>query len=79
MLGYPQGTCADVIRIYRHKHAIPQYTLSTDARLSTIDTLQQQHLGLYIAGNLRDGIGMGDRIKQAIDVAEAIASTKNKA
>lgn len=79
MLGYPQGTYADVIRIYRHKYAIPQYTLSTDARLSTIETLQQQHLGLYIAGNLRDGIGMGDRIKQAIDVAEAIASTKDKA
>lgn len=75
MLGYPKGTSADVIRIYRHKHAIPQYTLSTDARLSTIDALQYKYKGLHIAGNLKDGIGMGDRIKQAVDVAEKVSQS----
>lgn len=73
MLKFPKDKAADVIRIYRHQHAIPQYKLSTDARLAAINKLQQQYPGLHIAGNLRDGIGMADRIKQAIDVAEAIA------
>jgi oxygen-dependent protoporphyrinogen oxidase len=34
--------------------------------------LQHKYPGLVIAGNLRDGIGMGDRIKQAYDVAASM-------
>ena len=74
MLGYPEGTRADVIRIYRHSHAIPQYMPETDARLHAIDTIEQAHPGLHIIGNLKDGIGMGDRIKQAVDMADRISS-----
>ena len=73
MLGYPKGTRADVIRIYRHSHAIPQYMPETDARLRTIDAVELAHPGLHIIGNLKDGIGMGDRIKQAVDMAEKIS------
>ena len=73
MLGYPKGTRADVIRIYRHSHAIPQYMPEMDARLRTIDVVELAYPGLHIIGNLKDGIGMGDRIKQAADMAEKIS------
>ena len=72
MLGYPKGTQADAIRIYRHSHAIPQYMTETDSRLRAIDTVEHTYPGLHIIGNLKDGIGMGDRIKQAVDLAERI-------
>ena len=45
---------------------------NTDDRLTAIDTVQAQYPTLHIAGNIKDGIGMGDRIKQAVDVANAI-------
>lgn len=72
MLHYPLGKKADEIRIFRHEKAIPQYEVTTDARLRAIDQLKMQYPTLTVAGNLRDGIGMGDRIKQAYDVAEHI-------
>lgn len=72
MLRYPLGKKADEIRIFRHEKAIPQYEVTTDARLRAIDQLKRQYPTLTIAGNLRDGIGMGDRIKQAYDVAAQI-------
>lgn len=73
MLKYPDSLEADAIRIFRHEHAIPQYEASSDARFAAIDRLQKQYPTLRIAGNLRDGIGMGDRIKQGCDEAEYLA------
>ncbi|WP_074550378.1 protoporphyrinogen oxidase [Segatella bryantii] len=72
MLKYPKNKKADVIRIFRHKQAIPQYSTSTDKRLRAIISTQESYPGLTIAGNLRDGIGIGDRIKQAFDVSKNI-------
>ncbi|WP_018463947.1 protoporphyrinogen oxidase [Segatella paludivivens] len=72
MMKYPAKTQPDEIEIYRHDKAIPQYESSTGARLKSIDLLQQKYPGLVIAGNLRDGIGMGDRIKQAYDIAASM-------
>jgi oxygen-dependent protoporphyrinogen oxidase len=34
--------------------------------------VQEKYPGLIIAGNLRDGIGMADRIKQATLIAKEI-------
>src|SRR5574344_1446726 len=72
MMKYPANTQPDEIAIYRHARAIPQYESSTGARLRSIDLLQHKYPGLVIAGNLKDGIGMGDRIKQAYDVAASM-------
>ncbi len=72
MLKFPAGKRADVVRIFRHKHAIPQYMEGTDERLATIESVENRYPTLHIAGNIKDGIGMGDRIKQAVDVAVAI-------
>lgn len=69
MLKYPVGTHPDALRIFRHKRAIPQYEAGTDRRLAAVDRLRELYPSLTIAGNLRDGIGIGDRIRQGFDVA----------
>jgi len=69
MLHYPQGTHADKLHIFRHQRAIPQYEADTELRLQTIDQLQTQYKGLILAGGIRDGIGLADRIKQATELA----------
>ena len=58
-----------MIRIFRHEHAIPQYGVDSGARFEAVDRLQQQYPGLILAGNLRDGIGMGNRIHQGAEIA----------
>ena len=56
--------------VFRHKYAIPQYEKSSGKRFETIHKIEAENNGLIIAGNLRDGIGMADRIKQAFTIAE---------
>ncbi|MEG2592901.1 MAG: FAD-dependent oxidoreductase, partial [Bacteroides sp.] len=69
MLNYPTDVTPDLIRIFRHERAIPQYDCSSADRLTTIDVLQKQYPGLVLAGNIKGGIGMADRIKQAVGIA----------
>jgi len=64
----------DLLKITRYDHAIPQYGLSSGERLETIDVLHKKHPGLLIGGNLRNGIGMSDRIKQGRELAVLISS-----
>lgn len=70
------STTPDIIEIHRYAHAIPQYDINTEIRLQAIQQVQQQHPGLYIAGNLRDGIGMADRVKQGTLIAREILHEK---
>lgn len=72
MLKFPKNVNPDLIRIFRHKCAIPQYEISTGERLAAVEKLQKSYAGLTIAGNLRDGIGMAHRIKQGREIAEKI-------
>ena len=69
MLKYPMNVEPDMIRIFRHEHAIPQYGVDSGERFKAVEAIQQQYPGLIIAGNLRDGIGMGNRIQQAATIA----------
>jgi len=62
----------DVFNIYRYKHAIPQYGADCEARFATIEQLEKQYPGLFLGGNLRNGIGMADRILQGKTMAESI-------
>ncbi len=62
----------DLFKIFRHKKAIPQYDISMDNRLYLIGQLEENNSGLFIGGNIRDGIGMSDRIKQAVNIANQI-------
>ena len=63
----------DLISIHRYHAAIPQYGLSSEERYRQIDAIQQNYPGLLLAGNIRDGIGMADRIKQGYTISESIA------
>jgi oxygen-dependent protoporphyrinogen oxidase len=72
MLKFPKNINPDLIRIFRHKNAIPQYEITTGERLDTVEQTEHKYEGLYIAGNLRDGIGMAHRIKQARDIAQKL-------
>lgn len=72
MLKYPADMQPDLLRIFRHEHAIPQYWSDSGERFATIEALQQQYPGLILAGNMRDGIGMGNRIHQGAAIASSI-------
>lgn len=72
MLKFPEEAEPDMIRIFRHEHAIPQYEQSSGARFATIDELQTRYPGLTLAGNIKGGIGMADRIRQATKIANQL-------
>ncbi len=63
----------DMIHIHKHAKAIPQYGVESGLRFDTIERIQENYPGLIIAGNLRGGIGMADRIKQAQEIAETLS------
>ena len=54
----------DLLVINRYQHAIPQYGFESADRLKAINDLETNFPGLVLGGNIRDGIGMADRIKQ---------------
>jgi oxygen-dependent protoporphyrinogen oxidase len=70
MLKYPEAIQPDMIRIFRHERAIPQYGMESGARFDAIRRIEQDYPGLILAGNMRDGIGMGNRIHQAAMIAD---------
>ncbi|MCK4923130.1 MAG: hypothetical protein KAS71_18910 [Bacteroidales bacterium] len=61
----------DLVKIFRYNYAIPQYGLTTGERYAAIDKIESEHLELLIGGNLKEGIGMADRIKQGRELAES--------
>ncbi|MDU1904960.1 MAG: protoporphyrinogen oxidase [Dysgonomonas sp.] len=61
------------MKIFRHPYAIPQYEISSGERFEAVKRIEKANTGLIIAGNLRDGIGIADRIKQAYNIAENIS------
>lgn len=74
LMGVPKFK-PDLFEIIRHKHAIPQYGSESKARFEAADKIQQQFPGLIVGGNLRNGIGMSDRVKQGTELANEIINT----
>ena len=60
----------DLIKIIRHEYAIPQYEADSGERFRLIEEVENQYPGLIIGGNLRNGIGMADRILQGRMLAD---------
>lgn len=54
----------ELFKIIKHQFAIPQYGADSGARFEQVDKLEKMFPGLIFGGNLKDGIGMADRIKQ---------------
>ena len=65
-------TDPDLFRYATHEQAIAQYGADSEERFRAIAALELQHLGLYLGGSIRNGIGLADRIKQAHFMAEDI-------
>jgi oxygen-dependent protoporphyrinogen oxidase len=66
------GAVPDHLEIFRYRYAIPQYEKSTEERLAAVRSIEERYPGLLLAGNIRDGIGMADRVKQGYAVAEQV-------
>lgn len=62
----------DLLVINRYQHAIPQYGMESADRLEAIDDLENNFKGLILGGNIRDGIGMADRMKQGRRLSERV-------
>jgi oxygen-dependent protoporphyrinogen oxidase len=67
----------ELLHIFRYPQAIPQYEASTGERLAAIERVEREHPGLILAGNIRDGIGMSDRVKQGHATAQTILNEKH--
>ncbi len=66
------GFQPELLKIIHHPYAIPQYEADSGERFEAIKKIEQQFPGLVVGGNLRDGIGMADRILQAKNLSEAV-------
>jgi len=62
----------DLLRINRYKHAIAQYDIKSEQRFEAIAEIEKKFKGLILAGSIRDGIGMADRVKQAFGIAQKL-------
>lgn len=67
----------DLLKIIRHEWAIPQYEADSGERFEAVSAIEKQYPGLIIGGNLRNGIGMADRIQQARMLADAVSIDEN--
>ena len=65
-----------MFQIFRYQYAIPQYGIESEQKLNAISGLEKMNSGLILAGNIRDGIGMADRIKQGKTLATQIIEGK---
>ncbi len=63
-------------KVFRYRHAIPQYMADSESRIKAIGRLQENYPGLILAGNIHEGIGMADRVAQAVRIAEAVVDSQ---
>lgn len=64
----------DVVLIHRWQRAIPQYVVGHRALMAGIDRLEAGCPGLFVGGNLRGGISIGDCVTGAAEAARRIAA-----
>ncbi|MFQ5651196.1 MAG: protoporphyrinogen oxidase [bacterium] len=63
----------DVIRIKRWPRAIPQYTVGHETRLQAVAAFERTYPGVFISGNFRSGISVGDCILHSREVAGQVS------
>jgi oxygen-dependent protoporphyrinogen oxidase len=68
----------DLFKIIRHEYAIPQYEADSGERFMAIEEVEKQFPGFLIGGNLRNGIGMADRILQGRMLANKVLAADYK-
>ncbi|MBE9487271.1 MAG: hypothetical protein IMY82_08920 [Chloroflexi bacterium] len=69
----------DFVRIFRHRHAIPQYTRGHGERLLAIEDSLADQPELLLTGNAFFGIGLNDCVNASNQTAEkVIAQLRNR-
>lgn len=63
----------DLFELNYYNQAIAQYGADSEARLASISQIEKENSGLFLAGSMRDGVGIADRVKQAKEIAALIA------
>lgn len=64
----------ELVRVYRHPRAIPQYTLGHLARLRAMRDRLERLPGLLLHGNGYRGVALNDSLRLAGEIAEAAIS-----
>ena len=68
----------DIVKIKRWERAIPQYALGHQQRIDAIEQLEKNNPGLFLSGNYRGGISVGDCILQSEVVANLVIESVKK-
>lgn len=63
----------DMIHVKHYNKAIAQYGADSKARLEAINRIESNYKGLILAGSIRDGVGIADRVKQAKTIADRLS------
>ncbi len=64
----------DLVRIWRHREAIPQYALGHAHKVAAADADLARHRGLYLIGQTLRGVGLNDCIAAAAAVTRQVAA-----
>ncbi|MEO5358250.1 MAG: protoporphyrinogen oxidase [Nitrospirae bacterium YQR-1] len=67
----------ELVKIYRHEKAIPQYNVGHAAILARITESLKKHEGLYLHGNSYKGIGVNDCIEGSFKLSTEILNSMN--
>lgn len=78
LLKIPSSLSPSMVHLSFFSKAIPQYGSDSPERLKAIAQLEHANRGLFLAGGIRDGIGMAHRIKQGSDIALAIMEQERR-
>jgi oxygen-dependent protoporphyrinogen oxidase len=62
------------LKVIRHAHALPQYTLGHNDRLAALDAAERRLPGLFFAGNAYRGLGIPDCVRNAGPLADRIVA-----
>jgi len=62
----------DLFHIERYNRAIAQYGKESLERIKTIHYLEEKYQGFTLAGSVIDGVGIADRVQQAVTIAKKI-------
>lgn len=62
------------VRIFRHKHAIPQYNLGHGKLLEAVEGLERTHKGIYVTGNAYRGVSFNDCIANSMELARRMST-----
>ncbi len=62
----------DLFEVNIYEKAIAQYGVDSEDRLKTIAKFEKEFNGFYLAGSMRNGVGIADRVKQGSDISKLI-------